>query len=194
MRAARDLPLARSVIWVGTAWGLIGGGYEVLLAGHVMRDLRGGALLLGAVYAADGLSVLAGSLLGARLPPARHLSGYAVAYLVQGLAWALAFALGSLPAFLTALVIMRLASGVIIALDTTILLRTVPGRVRGRVVSLHLTTYGAVARLSLAALGAVLGILSVRTVGIAAGLLSAAIGVAWWRRSGRLAAPLYLAR
>lgn len=30
--ALRGLPLARSVIWIGVAWGLVGGAYNVLLA------------------------------------------------------------------------------------------------------------------------------------------------------------------
>ena len=39
--ALRTLPLARSVIWIGIAWGLIGGAYNVLLAAHVTNDLHG---------------------------------------------------------------------------------------------------------------------------------------------------------
>jgi hypothetical protein len=39
--ALRALPLARSVIWVGISWGLIGGAYNVLLAAYVTKDLHG---------------------------------------------------------------------------------------------------------------------------------------------------------
>ncbi len=48
------------------------------------------------------------------------------------------------------LAVMRTASGVIIALDTTILLATAPERLRGRITSLHMTTYGAASRVALA--------------------------------------------
>jgi len=47
------------------------------------------------------------------------------------------------------LIAMLIASGVIIALDSAILLATVSGRLRGRVASLRATTYNAMSRLSL---------------------------------------------
>jgi predicted MFS family arabinose efflux permease len=192
-RAARDLPLARSIVWIGIAWGLIGGGYNVLLAGHITKDLHGGAITLGLVYAADGLSVILATTFAARLSHRRHLAVYASAYVVQGVAWALTFAANALALAVMALVVMRLASGYVIALDTTILLRTVPPRLRGRIVSLHMTTYSAVARISLAAVGAALTALSISTIGIAAGIASAWFGLMWWRRSGRPARTLYQA-
>jgi MFS family permease len=61
--ALRALPLARSVIWVGISWGLIGGAYNVLLAAYVTDDLRGGGLLLGVFYVVDGAAVILGSVL-----------------------------------------------------------------------------------------------------------------------------------
>jgi predicted MFS family arabinose efflux permease len=191
LRAARDLPLARSIVWIGIAWGLIGGGYNVLLAGHMTRDLHGGAITLGLVYAADGLSVIVAATFAARLSQRRQLAVYASAYVVQGVAWALTFAANSVALAVSALVVMRLASGYIIALDTTILLETVPARLRGRIVSLHMTTYNAVARISLAAVGATLTALTISTIGIAAGVTSAGFGVVWWWRSGRPARTLY---
>ncbi|HEY5051272.1 MAG TPA: MFS transporter, partial [Acidothermaceae bacterium] len=192
-RAARALPLARSIVWIGIAWGLIGGGYNVLLAGHITRDLHGGAITLGLVYAADGLSVIVATTFAAGLSQRRQLAAYASAYVIQGVAWAMTFAANSLALALMALVVMRLASGYVIALDTTILLQTVPPRLRGRIVSLHMTTYSAVARISLAAVGAALTALSISTIGIATGVASAAFGVVWWWKSGRPARTVYLA-
>jgi MFS family permease len=191
LRAARDFPLARSIVWIGIAWGLIGGGYNVLLAGHITKDLHGGAITLGLVYAADGLSVIVATTFAGRLSQKRHLAVYASAYVVQGVAWALTFAANSLALAVMALVVMRLASGYVIALDTTILLETVSPRLRGRIVSLHMTTYSAVARISLAAVGAALTAASISTIGIAAGITSAGFGVVWWWRSGRPARTLY---
>ncbi len=161
------------------------------MAGHITKDLHGGAITLGLVYAADGLSVVVATALAARLSHRRHLGVYASAYVVQGVAWALTFAANSLALAVMALVVMRLASGYVIALDTTILLETVPPRLRGRIVSLHMTTYSAVARISLAAVGAALTALSISTIGMAAGVASAGFGVVWWRRSGRPARTLY---
>ena len=69
--ALRALPLARSVIWVGISWGLIGGAYNVLLAAYVTNDLHGGGLLLGVFYVVDGAAVILGSVLAVRLSGGR---------------------------------------------------------------------------------------------------------------------------
>ena len=147
--ALRALPLARSVIWVGISWGLIGGAYNVLLAVYVTNDLHGDGLLLGVFYVVDGAAVILGSVLAVRLRRGSHLAAYALAYVLQGAAWGAMF-LGGQPAWGAALLaVMRTASAVIIALDTTILLSTAPERLRGRITSLHMTTYGAASRVAL---------------------------------------------
>ena len=87
--ALRALPLARSVIWVGISWGLIGGAYNVLLAAYVTNDLHGGGLLLGVFYVVDGAAVILGSVLAVRLRRGSHLAAYALAYVLQGAAWGL---------------------------------------------------------------------------------------------------------
>ncbi|MFD4558416.1 MFS transporter [Streptomyces sp. NPDC058469] len=192
IRTVRWYPLAGSVVWIGIAWGLISGGYSVLLSGHVTGDLHGGSVVLGLVFAIDGLSVIAATAFAGRVPRARHLAVYGASYVVQGLAWALMFATSLFPLTVAALVVMRLASGFIIALDNTILLATVPPRLRGRVSSLHMTTYNAVDRASLGLLGVVLTAFTVQSVGQVAGLASAVFGLVWWRFS-RTARQRYLA-
>jgi MFS family permease len=193
VRAARDFPLARSVVWIGIAWGLVGGGYSVLLAGHVTVDLGASAFVLGVVYAADGISVMAATVLAGRLSRRHHLAVYASAYVVQGAAWALIFVSDHVAPLLACVVLMRFASGFIIALDTGILLDTVPDHVRGRVTSVHMTTYNGVGRLSLAGLGALLTVVGVTTVGIVAGISSTVFGIVWWLWSGRRAKHAYVA-
>lgn len=192
VRATRRLPLARSVVWIGIAWGFVGGGYTVLLTGHVTQDLAGSAILLGAFFVADGLSVLLATVLAGRLRREWHIPAYAIAYVVQGVAWSLTFAAATVPLALGALVSMRLASGFVIALDTSILLDTVPDRLRGRVTSLHLTTYSGVGRLSLAVLAGLLTVVAIPTVGVVTGIASAVFGVVWWLRSGRHTRFAYL--
>jgi hypothetical protein len=188
----RALPLARSVIWVGISWGLIGGAYNVLLTAHVTNDLHGGGLLLGVFYVVDGAAVILGSVLTVRLRRGSHLAAYALAYVLQGAAWGAMF-LGDWPVWGAAmLALMRTASGVIIALDTTILLATVPERLRGRITSLHMTTYGAASRVALAAFAGLLAVTGVGTVGVVAGAASVIVGVAWWSLNGRRARPLYM--
>lgn len=80
---------------------------------------------------------------------------------------------------------MRLAGGVIIALDTTLLLETVPARLRGRVSSIHMTTYSGMARLSLALFSGLLAVSDVRTVGVCTGVASVVLGAVWWLRRDR---------
>src|ERR1700728_1864699 len=99
------------------------------------------------------------------------------------------FRVAALAAALLAL--MRVASGVIIALDTTILLAAVPERLRGRVISLHSSTYSAVSQLSLGAFGGFLAAAGIMTVGITAGAASVLAGGTWWGLSGRRAPALY---
>ncbi|MGH4000995.1 MAG: MFS transporter, partial [Pseudonocardiaceae bacterium] len=194
VQAAQHFPLARSVVLIGIAWGLIGGGYNILLAGHVTQGLHGDAATLGLVYVADGLSVIVGTAIAGRITRSRHLAVYAGAYVLQGAAWALTFAASQLALAVGCLIVMRLASGLIIALDMTILLDKVPDKLRGRITSLHMTTYNAVARISLGALSATLTVLSVTTVGLISGIASVTVGIAWWCWSGRHANALYLAR
>jgi hypothetical protein len=190
--ATRRYPLARSVIWIGIAWGFIGGGYTVMLSGHVVDDLGGDAATVAGVFVCDGLAVLAGTVVAGRLRRSAHLPVWAACYVAQGIAWAGFFAAPGLACAVAGLAVMRLASGFIIALDTTILLETVPAEYRGRVTSIHVTSYNATARLSLAALGAALGWFALTTLGIAAGLLAAATGIVWWLLAGRRSQAAYI--
>jgi hypothetical protein len=131
-------------------------------------------------------------VLAARLGRGAHLAAYALAYVLQGAAWGAMF-VGDWPAWGAAmLALMRTASGVIIALDTTILLATVPGRLRGRITSLHMTTYGTASRVALAAFAGLLAVTGVRTVGVISGAASVLVGAAWWWLNGRLARPSHM--
>jgi MFS family permease len=191
LAVARSLPLARSVIWIGIAWGFIGGSYQVLLAGHVISDLHGDSVALGLAYTLDGLAVIVATVLAGRLSPTKHLRVWAIGYGVQGVGWAGFFLSPSLPAALACLVLMRIGSGYIIALDTTILLETVPAHFRGRMTSVHTTTYTLMARLSLGTIGWLLTSVSLTAVGAATGALSLVCGGIWWWRVGRKSQHLY---
>jgi hypothetical protein len=187
----RDLPLARSVVWIGIAWGTIGGAYDILLAAYATGHLGGGGTVLGALYVTDGVAVILGTVLAARIAVRRHLSAYTAAYVFQGLAWASFFLAGHPVAAVALLGVIRLASGIVIALDTTVLLATVPAAVRGRVSSVHMTTYSAMARVSLAVFGGLLVVSDVRTVGVCTGAASVVLGALWWWRRDREAERLY---
>lgn len=191
--AVRRYPLAASVIVVGIAWGLIGGGYNVLVGLYGARLLRGGGgLAVGLLYVADGVGVGVGSFLATRLPAGHQRGWYALALAhgLQGALWAV-FALShNLVQAIPALLLMRVASGVIIALDTTLLLATVPDRLHGRIYALHTTTYGAVMSASLAITGALLLSVSPRIVTLGAGGASIVVDAIWWLAVPRPSEPV----
>ena len=137
-------------------------------------------MAVGVLYAADGIGVLAGTVVAARLPRRHQRGWYALAYGLQGSLWAVFALSDDLGQAIPALLLMRVASGVIIALDSTLLLATVPDRLHGRVYALHATTYGAVGQVSLAVTGALLLSVSPRTVTLGAGVASIAAGIIWW--------------
>ncbi|MBV9845535.1 MAG: MFS transporter [Kutzneria sp.] len=178
--ALRALPLARSVVWIGIAWGLIGGGYTVLIASYAASVIHGGGATLGAFYVTYGVGTLIGVALAARLPIRRHLPAYALAYVVQGVSWAVMFLTTGVGTAGVMLGATGISGGVIVALDTTILLATVPDALRGRMTSVHMTTYMGVSRLSLVILGGLLAAFDVRAVGVVSGCASVLVAVPWW--------------
>lgn len=185
-QALRQFPRATSVLLVGMAWGLIGGGYDVLLTDYGVHRLHGGAPGLGVLYVTDGVGVMVGAWLARRLGARWRGHIFASAYLLQGVFWTL-FALSARFAIaIPFLLVMRVASGIIIAWDTTLLLETVPDSLHGRVFSLHAATYGAVMRLSLALTGVLLAVVGPEGVAVGAGVGSVLVGVTWWFASGRL--------
>ena len=80
---------------------------------------------------------------------------------------------------------MRMASGLIIAWDTTLLLDTVPHRLHSRVYSLHTATYGIVGRASLALTALVMAWAGPRAVAVGSGIGSILVGATWWWVQGR---------
>lgn len=110
---------------------------------------------------------------------------YGLAYLLQGAFWTL-FALSHTWALATPLLFaMRMASGLIIAWDTTLLLDTVPDRLHSRVFSLHTATYGIVGRASLALTALVMAWAGPRAVAVGSGFGSILVGATWWWVRGR---------
>ncbi len=184
-RALVEFPAAMSVLLVGIAWGLLGGSYDILLSDYGVRLLHGGGWGLSALYATDGLGVLLGTWLGRIIRARWRPHAYGLAYLLQGVFWTL-FALSHTWTFATPwLLSMRMASGLIIAWDTTLLLETVPDRLHSRIFSLHTATYGMVGRASLALTALVMAWTGPRAVAVASGIGSILIGATWWWIRGR---------
>lgn len=184
-RALRQFPAATSVLLVGIAWGVLGGSYDVLLSDYGVRLLHGSGWGLGGLYATDGLGVLLGTWVARKIRARWRPQAYGLAYLLQGAFWTI-FALshqwaGAIPWLLA----MRMASGLIIAWDTTLLLDTVPARLQSRVFSLHTATYGIVGRVSLALTALVMAWEGPRAVAVESGIGSILVGATWWWVRGR---------
>ncbi|MCY0909679.1 MAG: MFS transporter [Sulfobacillus thermotolerans] len=184
-RALRDFPAASSVLIVGIAWGLIGGSYDVLLTDYGVRILHGGGWGVSSLYITDGAGVLLGTLVARWICPRWRPHAYGLAYLLQGLFWTLFAVSHTWNIALPWLLVMRMASGLIIAWDTTLLLETVPPQLHSRVYSLHNATYGTVGKLSLALTALFMAWVGPEGIAVIAGVGSMLVGTTWWVVVGR---------
>ncbi len=184
-RALRDFPAASSVLIVGIAWGLIGGSYDVLLTDYGVRLLHGGGWGVSGLYVTDGTGVLLGTFVARWIRSRWRPHAYGLAYLLQGLFWTLFAVSHTWNMAIPWLLAMRMASGLIIAWDTTLLLETVSPQLHSRVYSLHNATYGAVGKLSLALTALLLALAGPQGIAVAAGVGSMLVGTTWWVVIGR---------
>lgn len=155
--------LVLGIVLVSASWAVIGGGYDVVLttfSGRVFGLEEGG---LGLLYAVDGLGVILGGALVARFIGrnfTRAVSAYAWAYLLQALSLT-AFALSRTVADGALwLLLMRVASGVIIPLGSTLIQAAVPPDRQGRVFALYSGSYLALMQASVLLAG-----WGIRTIG-----------------------------
>ncbi|ASO18345.1 Major Facilitator Superfamily protein [Actinoalloteichus hoggarensis] len=177
LAALRRHPSACAIVVLCTAWGLIGGGLTVLL-GILGADLTGDGRGVGVLLAVYGAGLLLGTLGAGRLAPSMQSRANVASYLVQGFAWAAVAPLGALLLPVSAvLFVMGVVGGVIIGLEVTLLLRDVPRDLHGRVLGIYLVADGASGQLSLALIGAALGIASAPTVIAVGGLTSVVVTV-----------------
>jgi len=173
---------ARAIIIIGISWGFAGGGYAILIPilGQEVYDM--GGLGIGMLYAIDGLGMLLGAFYVKQFIGANHKKAiiyYGVAYLTQALFFAFMtqFSIFILGAFM--LLLMRISSGIITPLDSYLLQIHTPDEIRGRVFSLHSSTYLGVMQISYASLGYLLERFGVPTMGIVIGIISFICGLTW---------------
>ncbi len=175
-------PVVAALIAVGVSWGIVGGAYRVLLPVYALDVFDSGQTGLGLLYATQGLAVVVGGWIVAEKigDDTRQMKRvFGLAYLAQGLFY-IAFSLaGSLASGLVWLFAMRLAGGLIIPLDTTLLQREVPARAHGRVFALHAATYGSVMQLAMLATGAWLESASPARVGVTFGAVCTGVSLSW---------------
>ncbi len=176
------------------------GPWEVLVPFVVTNDLGGGGVALGLVFGAGGLgSVLVGLTLGQRgALPRRPLT---VMYLAWAVGMLMTAGFGVATAIWQAMVFGFLAEGsiaLLIVLWFTMLQRLVPRHLLGRVISLDWMISIAGVPLSFAIVGPLAGAFGADATLIGAGLLGAAVTIAFMfvrgarepERDGRLSEPI----
>jgi MFS family permease len=175
-------PVILALVLVGASWGVVGGAYSVLLTVYGTDVFHAGKNGIGILYTAQGVGVILGGLLVKRFvvgSERRMQTFFGWSYLLQGVCFVL-FALSShLVAGVIFLLGMRIAGGVIIPLDNTLIQTYTPESMLGKVFSLHSSVYVSIMQLSMFLTGLLLEKFSPHTVGVAFGLICCLVSVTW---------------
>lgn len=174
--------LIRYVIWIGLTWGLVGGGYYILIPVLGNNVYHLGAVGIGALYAIDGLGILLGTYFVKVFIKdnfKRALIIFGISYAVQSLFFVLlmqstGFYFGSLFLFL-----MRICGGIIIPLSNYFVQLGTTDEIRGRVFALYNSTYMGVMQISYLVSGYAYEKYSIPVVGAIGGVISMTCGLIW---------------
>ncbi|MFD5261540.1 MFS transporter [Bacillus wiedmannii] len=149
-----------TLILVGISWGMIGGAYQLLLTIYAERVFHTN---IGISYTVQGAGLMIGSLLinlyiSKNEEKMKKVFGWA--YFLQGIFF-LGFILSNqLIIGIITLFCMRIAGGIIVPLDTTLLQTYTHENMIGKVFSFHYSIYGSLIQLSMFITGWLLEILS----------------------------------
>ena len=154
-----------TLILVGISWGIIGGAYQLLLTIYAEKIFHTN---IGILYTVQGAGLMMGSLLvnlyiSKNKEKMKKVFGWA--YFLQGIFF-LAFILSDqLISGIITLLCMRIAGGIIVPLDTTLLQTYTKETMMGKVFSFHYSIYGSLIQLSMFFTGWLLEILSPQIIG-----------------------------
>ncbi|PGB42738.1 MFS transporter [Bacillus toyonensis] len=154
-----------ALILVGISWGIIGGAYQLLLTIYAERIFHAN---IGILYTVQGLGLIIGSLF-VNLYICKNKEtmkkAFGLAYLLQGFFF-LGFVLSNqLIIGIITLLCMRIAGGIIVPLDTTLLQMYTEENMIGKVFSFHYSIYGSLIQLSMFITGWLLETLSPQVIG-----------------------------
>lgn len=189
LRYMRRTPLVLAIALSYVGWASGGGAAQILFTLLGERVFRGGPAVVGLIWGFAGIGLVIGGFAGhyvlRRVNYRQYLHAVWINYLIHGFSYAL-FALGTLPVAILFITLSRIAMGLNNVLNRTALLTHVPDRFRGRVFTTVEALLNATMLLSLGAASAATVYYPIRTVGVAAGLLSASTAIFWawavWRR------------
>ncbi len=175
-------PIVFSMLFMGMAWGFVGGAFMVLLPIYGAGVFDAGDLGIGTLYAIQGAGILAGGLIVNKLTRSnvyRMKTVYGWSYFFQGLLF-VAFALtGNLLVGGIVLFFMRITGGFIIPVDSTLIQHYTPKEMQGRVFSLHMATFGVVLQVAMLTIGFLLESYSPQSVGVTFGAICVVISIPW---------------
>lgn len=174
--------IVRAIIIIGISWGFAGGGYAILIPLLGQMVYKMGGFGIGLLYSIDGLGVLFGAFIVNRFigrNDKRINRWYGIAYLTQAVFFTLLcqstlFIYGAV-----FLLLMRVSSGIIIPLDSYLIQIHTRPTFRGRVFTLHNSTYSGVMQLSYACFGYLFVKFGINNTGIFIGLISFLCGLSW---------------
>ncbi|PGT72305.1 MFS transporter [Bacillus cereus] len=154
-----------TLILIGISWGIIGGAYQLLLTIYAERISHTN---IGILYTVQGAGLMIGSLLVNLYishNKERMKKAFGWAYFLQGIFF-LGFILSDqLIIGIITLFCMRIAGGIIVPLDTTLLQTYTKDNMMGKVFSFHYSIYGSLIQLSMFFTGWLLEVLSPQVIG-----------------------------
>lgn len=168
-----------TLILVGISWGIIGGAYQLLLTIYAEKIFHTN---IGMLYTVQGAGLIMGSLLVNLYTShnkERMKKAFGWAYFLQGIFF-LGFILSDqLIVGIITLLCMRIAGGIIVPLDTTLLQTYTKENMMGKVFSLHYSIYGSLIQLSMFFTGALLEILSPQVIGTLLAICCILVSFIW---------------
>ena len=187
-------PLVLAIGFAGIGWASGGGAAQILFTLFGELVFKGGAAGVGLIWGFAGIGLVIGGVLGHRIGRGleyhRYLHIVWIAFLLHGGAYVL-FATGNLWNAILWITVSRAAMGMNNVLNRSMLLHHVPDRLRGRVFTTVQAMSDAVMMLSLGAASVATQHYSIRSIGMAAGAVSASTALFWgWAvLAGRLPEP-----
>lgn len=174
--------IVRYVILIGLTWGLLGGGYYILIPLLGNNIYQMGGLGIGILYAIDGLGVLFGAAIVKKYinrNQQRALILFGIAYAFQSLFFVFLTQFTVFYAGAICLFLMRVFSGIIIPLSTYMIQIYTGSQIRGRVFALYDSSYTGVMQISYMISGYAYEHVGIPVAGAITGVISLLCGISW---------------